>query len=142
MSHSVAVSDRRGFEKSKLAFRTISEVATELDVAQHVLRFWGSKFPQVRPVQKTGGRRYYRPQDTDLLRRIRSLLYDNGYTIKGVQQLLRGGAPTSGSEPAAVGASALPRHAKAEDMKGVALHGVLIDLENARQELRTALHKG
>ncbi|WP_084506979.1 MerR family transcriptional regulator [Geminicoccus roseus] len=75
--------------KAASAFRTISEVAEELDVAQHVLRFWESKFPQVRPLKRGGGRRYYRPEDIDLLRRIRSLLYDEGYTIKGVQKLLR-----------------------------------------------------
>ena len=75
--------------KAASAFRTISEVADELDVAQHVLRFWESKFPQVRPLKRGGGRRYYRPEDIDLLRRIRSLLYDEGYTIKGVQKLLR-----------------------------------------------------
>lgn len=76
--------------KSAAAFRTISEVATELDVAQHVLRFWESKFPQVRPLKRGGGRRYYRPEDIELLRQIRSLLYDEGYTIKGAQKLLRG----------------------------------------------------
>ncbi|MBL8673469.1 MAG: MerR family transcriptional regulator [Rhodospirillales bacterium] len=80
--------DRR-MEKSAHAFRTISEVATELDVPQHVLRFWESKFNQVRPLKRGGGRRYYRPEDIDLLRRIRSLLYDDGYTIKGVQRLLK-----------------------------------------------------
>lgn len=75
--------------KSQAAFRTISEVADELDVAQHVLRFWESKFPQVRPLKRGGGRRYYRPEDVELLRDIRSLLYDEGYTIKGAQKLLR-----------------------------------------------------
>ncbi len=75
--------------KSAGAFRTISEVADELDVAQHVLRFWESKFPQVRPLKRGGGRRYYRPEDVDLLRRIRSLLYEEGYTIKGAQKLLK-----------------------------------------------------
>jgi DNA-binding transcriptional MerR regulator len=75
--------------KSQAAFRTISEVADELDVAQHVLRFWESKFPQVRPLKRGGGRRYYRPEDIDLLRDIRALLYDEGYTIKGAQKLLR-----------------------------------------------------
>lgn len=75
--------------KAASAFRTISEVSDELDVAQHVLRFWESKFPQVRPLKRGGGRRYYRPEDIELLRRIRSLLYDEGYTIKGVQKLLR-----------------------------------------------------
>ncbi len=88
--------------KSAGAFRTISEVADELDVAQHVLRFWESKFPQVRPLKRGGGRRYYRPEDVDLLRRIRSLLYEEGYTIKGAQKLLKGQrrpATGTGSNP-------------------------------------------
>ncbi len=75
--------------KSASAFRTISEVASELDVPQHVLRFWESKFSQVKPMKRGGGRRYYRPEDVKLLRHIRSLLYDDGYTIKGVQKVLR-----------------------------------------------------
>ena len=90
MAVSVQPVERR-LEKSAQAFRTISEVATELDVPQHVLRFWESKFTQVRPLKRGGGRRYYRPEDIDLLRRIRSLLYDDGYTIKGVQRLLKEG---------------------------------------------------
>jgi DNA-binding transcriptional MerR regulator len=76
--------------KSAAAFRTISEVADELEVAQHVLRFWESKFPQVRPLKRGGGRRYYRPEDVELLRQIRSLLYEEGYTIRGAQKLLKG----------------------------------------------------
>jgi DNA-binding transcriptional MerR regulator len=76
--------------KSATAFRTISEVADELEVAQHVLRFWESKFPQVRPLKRGGGRRYYRPEDVELLRQIRSLLYEEGYTIRGAQKLLKG----------------------------------------------------
>jgi DNA-binding transcriptional MerR regulator len=75
--------------KSATAFRTISEVSAELDVPQHVLRFWETKFPQIRPLKRGGGRRYYRPEDVELLRRIQSLLYKEGYTIKGVQRLLR-----------------------------------------------------
>ncbi len=75
--------------KSETAFRTISEVAEELDVAQHVLRFWESKFAQVRPLKRGGGRRYYRPEDVGLLKEIRTLLYEQGYTIKGAQKLLR-----------------------------------------------------
>src|SRR5882724_1141415 len=75
--------------KSAAAFRTISEVAQELEVPQHVLRFWESKFSQIRPLKRGGGRRYYRPEDVVLLRRIRQCLYDEGYTIKGVQRLLR-----------------------------------------------------
>jgi DNA-binding transcriptional MerR regulator len=81
---------RRG-GKSRAAFRTISEVADELDVAQHVLRFWETKFHQIRPLKRGGGRRYYRPEDIDLLRNIKHLLYTEGYTIKGVQRLLRQG---------------------------------------------------
>lgn len=76
-------------EKSAQAFRTISEVSLELDVPQHVLRFWESRFTQVRPVKRAGGRRYYRPEDVDLLRGIRALLYTDGMTIKGVQKILR-----------------------------------------------------
>ena len=75
--------------KAAGAFRTISEVATDLDVPQHVLRFWETRFTQIRPLKRAGGRRYYRPEDVELLRRIRQLLYNNGYTIKGVQRLLR-----------------------------------------------------
>ena len=77
-------------KKSATAFRTISEVADELDVQQHVLRFWETKFSQVRPLKRGGGRRYYRPEDVELLRRIHHLLYTEGYTIKGVQKLLKG----------------------------------------------------
>jgi DNA-binding transcriptional MerR regulator len=75
--------------KSPEAFRTISEVSTELDVPQHVLRFWETRFTQIKPVKRAGGRRYYRPEDVELLRGIRSLLYADGYTIKGVQKILR-----------------------------------------------------
>ncbi|MFO0995137.1 MAG: MerR family transcriptional regulator [Alphaproteobacteria bacterium] len=87
----VHLSDPRRARKSDSAFRTISEVATDLDVPQHVLRFWETKFPQVRPLKRGGGRRYYRPEDVVLLRRVRDLLYRDGYTIKGVQRLLRDG---------------------------------------------------
>jgi DNA-binding transcriptional MerR regulator len=76
--------------KSPSAFRTISEVSAELEVPQHVLRFWESKFSQLRPLKRGGGRRYYRPEDVELIRRIHTLLYQEGYTIKGVQRLLRG----------------------------------------------------
>ena len=80
---------RSSSKKSASAFRTISEVATDLDVQQHVLRFWESKFSQIRPLKRGGGRRYYRPEDIALLKRIHHLLYTEGYTIKGVQKLLR-----------------------------------------------------
>ncbi len=75
--------------KAPSAFRTISEVADDLNVQQHVLRFWETKFSQVRPLKRGGGRRYYRPEDVDILKTIHHLLYTQGYTIKGVQKLFR-----------------------------------------------------
>jgi len=93
---------RPRLRKTADAFRTISEVADELHVPQHVLRFWETKFPQVRPLKRGGGRRYYRPEDVLLLRRVADLLYTQGYTIKGVQRLLRegGGALLENIPPA------------------------------------------
>lgn len=76
-------------DKSADAYRTISEVATDLDIPQHVLRFWETRFTQIKPLKRGGGRRYYRPEDVALLRGIRSLLYGQGYTIKGLQRILR-----------------------------------------------------
>lgn len=91
----------RGEGKSASAYRTISEVSDELSVPQHVLRFWETKFSQVRPLKRGGGRRYYRPEDIELLRQIQKLLYEDGYTIKGVQRLLREGrARTAVPKPA------------------------------------------
>ncbi len=86
-SAALEAGERRG--KSADAFRTISEVSAELDVAQHVLRFWETRFSQIRPLKRAGKRRYYRPDDVALLRRIRQLLYEEGYTIRGVQKLIR-----------------------------------------------------
>ncbi len=76
-------------DKSPEAFRTISEVAEDMELPQHVLRFWETRFPQIKPLKRGGGRRYYRPDDVELLRAIKQLLYGEGYTIKGVQKLLR-----------------------------------------------------
>jgi DNA-binding transcriptional MerR regulator len=76
-------------EKAPDAFRTISEVAADLDIPQHVLRFWETRFAQIKPMKRSGGRRYYRPDDVDLLRGIRRLLYGEGYTIRGVQRILK-----------------------------------------------------
>ncbi|MEQ8344601.1 MAG: MerR family transcriptional regulator [Sneathiellaceae bacterium] len=128
---------RRG-EKSPQAFRTISEVAQDLEVPPHVLRFWETKFSQVRPLKRGGGRRYYRPEDVDLLRRIRALLYREGYTIKGVQRVLReggsqaadaaggrGGTAVETAPPAAGGAAESaashphPRTAGADTVAGI-----------------------
>jgi DNA-binding transcriptional MerR regulator len=85
--------------KSPTAFRTTGEVAEELDIAAHVLRFWEAKFPQLKPLKRGGGRRYYRPEDVELLRRIRRCLYQDGYTIRGVQKLLRDGALRDAAAP-------------------------------------------
>jgi DNA-binding transcriptional MerR regulator len=86
--------------KSGAAYRTTGEVSEELDLPAHVLRFWESKFPEVKPLKRGGGRRYYRPEDVDLLRRIRQFLYQEGYTIRGVQKLLReGGSREESGEP-------------------------------------------
>ncbi len=122
--------------KSNSAFKTISEVAGELGVPQHVLRFWETKFPHIKPLKRSGGRRYYRPEDVALLHRIRGLLYDDGYTIKGVQKLLRQNrkaAPKSkpeAAEPAAEGG--LDAAMRTE------LEAVLAELEDLRNQLRTS----
>lgn len=115
----VPAPDQRGrpVTKSAAAFRTISEVSAELDVPQHVLRFWETKFPQIRPLKRGGGRRYYRPEDVDLLRHIQSLLHREGYTIRGVQRLLRemrgGPAETAPLAPPQDESSAVPGRAPA-----------------------------
>jgi DNA-binding transcriptional MerR regulator len=87
---SAPATDSKQIRKADGAFRTISEVADDLDVPQHVLRFWETKFTQVKPLKRGGGRRYYRPEDVALLKHIHHLLYTEGYTIKGVQKLLKG----------------------------------------------------
>lgn len=84
-----ADAERDGSDKRPGAFRTIGEVSDDLDIPQHVLRFWEARFAQVRPVKRAGGRRYYRPDDIDLLRGIKRLLHGQGYTIKGAQKVLR-----------------------------------------------------
>ncbi|MEA3064944.1 MAG: hypothetical protein QOJ27_1390 [Sphingomonadales bacterium] len=94
--------------KSDQAFRTIGELASELDVPQHILRYWESRFPQLKPLQRAGNRRYYRPADVALARRIHRLLNKDGYTIRGVQQLLASGAPDGESEAAAIPMAPVP----------------------------------
>ena len=109
---------RARVRKAPNAFRTISEVADDLHIPQHVLRFWETRFPQVKPMKRGGGRRYYRPDDIALLRRIANLLYTQGYTIKGVQRLLREGGgrlsenipPASPEERALAGADDIAGH--------------------------------
>ena len=87
------MSERAASPKSADAYRTISEVAEDLGLPQHVLRFWETRFPQVKPLKRAGGRRFYRPEDVELLRAVKALLYDDGYTIKGVQRMLRDQGP-------------------------------------------------
>jgi DNA-binding transcriptional MerR regulator len=136
----------RRVTKSEAAFRTISEVAEDLDVPQHVLRFWESKFSQIRPLKRGGGRRYYRPEDVMLLRRIRDLLYRDGYTIKGVQKLLRD-APSrqQGETVALVEAvpAALPEESAEEacgdDEITREIRAILDELTSLRDELRKRL---
>ena len=101
--------------KAPDAFRTISEVAEDLDLPQHVLRFWETRFHQIKPMKRGGGRRYYRPEDVDLLRGIRLLLYSDGYTIRGVQRLLK---ERGVGFVAAVGQSGSVRTAAAAERKG------------------------
>lgn len=140
---------QRRVQKSPEAFRTISEVASDLDVPQHVLRFWESKFSQIRPLKRGGGRRYYRPEDVDLLRGIRRLLYTDGYTIKGVQKLLREqGAKSivaSGREPTAepirrAESTGVPQGPSAalSDAQRKKIASVLTELTELRQLLSTA----
>jgi DNA-binding transcriptional MerR regulator len=130
---------QRRLEKSASAFRTISEVAEELDVPQHVLRFWETKFPQVRPLKRGGGRRYYRPEDVDLLRAIRSLLYQEGYTIKGVQKLMREGALKARAqppaEPVAPSPAAEPLPSEREIKRSTQLDLAIDDLMELRSRL-------
>jgi DNA-binding transcriptional MerR regulator len=110
---------RARIKKAPNAFRTISEVADDLHIPQHVLRFWETKFPQVRPMKRGGGRRYYRPDDIALLRRISDLLYIQGYTIKGVQRLLReGGGQLSEDIPPAPEDERAAAEAEHHDMPG------------------------
>lgn len=126
--------------KSAEAFRTISEVAQELEVPQHVLRFWESRFPQVKPMKRAGGRRYYRPDDVVLLRRIRQCLYDQGYTIKGVQKLLREGAlKGEGALPRAPAAAPVP--ARSRESKETGPRAALLEIKRELQELRDLLKK-
>jgi DNA-binding transcriptional MerR regulator len=111
----------RGARKAPSAFRTISEVADELAVQQHVLRFWETKFTQVKPLKRGGGRRYYRPEDVALLRRIHHLLYTEGYTIKGVQKLMKGQGrqQAAADAPTPVGAEAPAPAVTARDIEAV-----------------------
>tara|TARA_R110002110_G_scaffold184524_7_gene391278 strand:- start:40 stop:468 length:429 start_codon:yes stop_codon:yes gene_type:complete len=124
--------------KSDLAFRTISEVAAELDLPQHVLRFWETKFTQVRPMKRAGGRRYYRPEDMLLLSKIRKLLYDDGYTIKGVQKLLKDPSARLTAADRSEAASAIQQApaAATQDLSG--LREIIDELTDIRRMLKAA----
>ena len=120
--------------KAPSAFRTISEVADDLHIPQHVLRFWETKFPQLKPLKRGGGRRYYRPEDISLLRRVSDLLYTQGYTIKGVQRLLREG----GLDEAAA-ASIAPPATEPPETGVAALRAILEELEDISASLHDLL---
>lgn len=146
---SVPAPPRQMEAKAPGAFRTISEVATDLEVPQHVLRFWESKFQQIRPLKRGGGRRYYRPEDIQLLNGIKDLLYNQGFTIRGVQKLLREGG-RSPLAKTAIGESHIAPSSVASQMPAVAqppqrwlsgdkrreVEAVLVELKALRELLR------
>jgi DNA-binding transcriptional MerR regulator len=133
--------------KSDTAFRTIGEVVQELDLPAHVLRFWESKFPEIKPMKRGGGRRYYRPEDLDLLRRIRRHLYQEGYTIRGVQKLLSEGELDGEASPrvararAKVIAGDSAEIATHPDVNPTELQRVLREVRTQLLEIRTLLDK-
>jgi DNA-binding transcriptional MerR regulator len=134
--------------KSEGAFRTISEVSEDLDVPQHVLRFWESKFTQIKPLKRGGGRRYYRPEDVRLLGHIRDLLYKDGYTIRGVQKLLRDpvakprlSAPPDNRPPAPAAPTVVLLGPGTSEDPRVALQAVLTELLELQRLLAGARRK-
>lgn len=136
----------RAARKSENAFRTISEVADELDLPQHVLRFWETKFAQVDPMKRGGGRRYYRPEDVELLRRIKGLLHHDGYTIKGVQKLLNGGGiknlppeTQSHAKPEVLQQPEVVVSQPDSALDAVALSALVGELEEIRDQLKKTL---
>ena len=136
---------RRG-GKSPGAFRTISEVSNDLEVPPHVLRFWETKFPQIKPLKRGGGRRYYRPEDVALLRQIRQLLYNDGYTIKGVQRLLKEGALKNTAQLGVATASEpdeqkQPQNSTTSSQEKAALRSIIDELQSLRKLLSTVLDK-
>ena len=136
---------RRG-GKSPGAFRTISEVSNDLEVPPHVLRFWETKFPQIKPLKRGGGRRYYRPEDVALLRQIRQLLYNDGYTIKGVQKLLKEGALKNTAQLSVATANEpdmqkQPQNSTTSSQEKAALRSIVDELQSLRKLLSTVLEK-
>lgn len=130
-----------GGDKSEDAFRTIGELSAELGIPQHILRYWESRFPQLKPLQRAGNRRYYRPADAALVRRIHSLLNDQGYTIKGVQKLLaQKGAPATEPEPAGEGGQRPIAPAPVLVVNQPTLpRAIRAELEDIRESLKAAL---
>ena len=136
---------RRG-GKSPGAFRTISEVSNDLEVPPHVLRFWETKFPQIKPLKRGGRRRYYRPEDVSLLRQIRQLLYDDGYTIKGVQRLLKEGAQKNTAQLGVVATNEpdeqkQPQNITTSSQEKATLRSIVDELRSLRKLLSTVLDK-
>ncbi|MFC3677381.1 MerR family transcriptional regulator [Ferrovibrio xuzhouensis] len=141
--------------KTETAFRTIGEVADQLDLPQHVLRFWEKKFHQIRPVKRNGGRRYYRTEDIALLTEIRGLLHDQGYTIRGVQKLLRDGGMAKAVRARAQGSATLGKTAGGTTEKTASAPAapkpdsrqigmpfdLLSDMGSLKQALKTCLHE-
>ena len=121
--------------KSNHAFKNISEVAGELNLPQHVLRFWETKFTLIKPIKRGGGRRYYRPEDISILRRIQGLLYDDGYTIKGAQKLFRVGGKAVVQE--AIPALGKKRPSEAEHKTRHKLQSLLSELEKISTLVRS-----
>ena len=127
-------------DKGPGAFRTIGELSQELGVAQHILRYWETKFPQLRPLQRAGNRRYYRPADVELARKIHHLLSEQGYTVRGVQQLLRGKAAGGAATPDMPAVAAPPSAPVQADPEAQARAGIdLIRLAAVRDRLADAL---
>jgi DNA-binding transcriptional MerR regulator len=125
-------------DKAPGAFRTIGELSQELGVAQHILRYWETKFPQLRPLQRAGNRRYYRPADVDLARKIHRLLSQDGYTVRGVQKLLRDRNEAEPDAPAAAPAPSPP--APAEQPQGQVEAGIdMVRLVALRNRLASVL---
>ncbi|MAC98258.1 MAG: transcriptional regulator [Euryarchaeota archaeon] len=136
---------RRG-GKSPGAFRTISEVSNDLEVPPHVLRFWETKFPQIKPLKRGGGRRYYRPEDVALLRQIRQLLYNDGYTIKGVQRLIKEGALKNTAQLGVATAmepdqQQQPQNSTTGSREKAALRSIVDELQSLRKLVSTVLDK-
>ena len=128
-------SDRPGDRASGRAFQTISEVARELDLPAHVLRFWETKFSEIKPLKRGGGRRYYRPEDIQVLRRIQRLLHDDGYTIRGAQRILRDGSVRPGVTDTP-SASDAPQPSMREQL--LEIYEELLELRQQLQAVRKA----